>query len=119
MSKNAKVVKLRKGARRGRGIATHTFTAACLAKELIDNYRVTRVKDATNAARDSVLFNMGLDDASISLGAVQRALRTINASPDGSIVTPKGNKILLALLSQGYIDDALSRLPRSAKSGNK
>jgi hypothetical protein len=104
---------------RGRPIALHTFNAASLAKVLVDNHLAKSVEAATAAAYESVKYHMGLTTTEITLDAVRRAYRKINASPDGSITTSKGDKILSGGFSPNYIADAAARLPKPSRSGNK
>lgn len=98
-----------------RGVALHTFQAAALARELIDNHDVKPKKNATRAAFESVRDRLGLT-AELTYESVERAYRKIKDSPDCSMRTPKGDKIVLALISDGFIEDALSRLPGPNKA---
>ena len=99
---------------RGPQAATNNFKAAALAKKLIDDYDVRPKRAAQEAAFDSVKCLLGLSFTQIDLETVKRDYRTIKDVPDGSMTTPEGTKIMPLLITQGFIADALARLPASA-----
>lgn len=97
----------------GTPVALHTFRAAALARELISKHSVKPAKCAITVAVETVRTRFNENE--ITYGAVARRYREIKDSPDCSMKTPKGDKIVLVLVTAGLIDDALARLPVSAK----
>jgi len=102
---------------KGRAIAMSTFEAASLAKELLDQHGVTSIKSATRAACESANARL---NAGLTLAAVERTYRKLDS--DGAMTIGKGakrQKIVMVLVNQAAVADALARVPRSARSGNK
>ena len=102
----------RKG-RGGRPAAVYTLWAAMLTSELINEYRVRPEKCAVNAATESVraLFKA----RTITEVAVGRAYRKLKKGGGTMITNRSHDKYQLAYIDDGVIDDALMRLPASAK----
>ncbi|OGI41833.1 MAG: hypothetical protein A2150_00520 [Candidatus Muproteobacteria bacterium RBG_16_64_11] len=99
--------------RQGRPVALDTFRAAALARELVGKHGVKPEKSAITAAVETVrtLFP-GIE---ITGPAVARRYSKLKLSPDCSMMTPKRDKIVLALITDGVVDHALARLPASAR----
>lgn len=109
---------------RGRRAGRYTFLAASLARALIDNRSVKSVKAATGAAFETVKEHFELKFTEIDVEAVRRAYRKIKDLTDGSLTTAKGNAVPVFLPrdfsgDSFFISNALARLQKSAKSGNK
>lgn len=100
---------------RGRDFAHNTFNAAALARILIDDYGIP-AKAASCAAAESTRMHI---DRSVTDEAVARTYRKLKQSGDGSLTLNNGDKVVSALISDAYINDALARVPISAKRGNK
>ena len=92
-----------------------TFMAATLARELIDKHGI-KPRKAARAAYASTKERMGSRISSSD--AVERKYRMIKNSPDCSMKTPKGDKIVMALITDGMIDDALARVHGLPGGGN-
>ncbi len=103
---------------KGSSFAIHTFQAAALAKHLIDDHGVTPKKAAIGAAFESVQDRTGFRSKHFTAQAVGRRYREIKDSPDCSMKLPGGDKYVLAHISVGFVDDAIQRLPVSAKRCN-
>ena len=99
--------------RRGRQPAFHTFQAAALAFELVSKHRVTSAKSAIGAAIKSIT-ERGSIKSRISEASTERLYYQIAKSPDHSMMTKSGEKIIAALITDAVIRDALARVHVSA-----
>jgi len=101
--------------RAGRDVARFTFFAGALAKELVERFHVKPKRNASFAACESIVDRYGLAAGVCTGEAVERRRRQLSRTGDCSMMTPKGDKIVIALISDGFIDDAMTRLARSVK----
>ena len=101
--------------RKRRSVAVSTFMAASLARELVEKHAIKPTR-AAKVAFETIRARIHRANAS-SADAVARVYRKIKDSPDCSMMTPKGDKIVSALISDGIIADALWRLGESDAEG--
>lgn len=103
----------------GAGIAHSTWTAATIAKKLV-NHHGANVKAGCWAAAESIKWLDGLDPKSVTENEykkIRRAYDKLNASVDGFIETKEG-KFKNVLISDALINYAATRLPRTKKKGD-
>ena len=98
--------------RRGAPVSMQTLQAAALARELVTKYGVKPERCAKGAAIETLRKQFGAKITDVAVAATYGKLKR---SYDNSLLTTRGDKYLLANCTDGVIDDALARLPASAK----